>query len=83
MAGFKMKPNHANFEKAVMRGPGTKRKLQSIGDKIAAAAGPGNEAFPGEGRTRSRVGVVTTNVEAMRSEAKHRSLTRAVDAGRE
>ena len=76
-------PNHKNFERDVMRGPGTKAKLKSVADRIANAAGPGNLTLTGEGRTRSRASVVTTTYEAMRAEAKTRNLTRAVDAGRE
>lgn len=80
---MKIKMNRRNFERDIMRGPGTKKKLAEVADRIAAAAPEGCEVRTGEGRTRSRAAVVTTTYEAMRAEAKTRALTMAVNAGRE
>jgi hypothetical protein len=59
--------------------------LESSGEAIASAAGEGVEV---ESQSRSgsrntpRVAVFTETAEAKVNEAKHRSLTRALDAGR-
>lgn len=50
--------------------------------KIADAAGPGNIAGVDIGRTRARGYVVTATPAAQEAEAIHRTLTRAIEAGR-
>lgn len=59
--------------------------LESSGRAIAAAAGEGveveSQAHSGS-RNTPRVAVFTETTEAIINEAKHRSLTRALDAGR-
>lgn len=56
--------------------------LESMGQSIAQAAGPGHEVETFIGRRRARVTVRTATHEARRAEATDRALTRAVDAGR-
>jgi hypothetical protein len=61
---------------------GVRSDLMRRAEAVAEAAGPGMEAdlFIEEGR--ARVGVVTATAQAMVSEARDRSLTRAIDAAR-
>lgn len=59
--------------------------VADIARKIAnTAASSGGEygVDVGVGRTRARATVWTDDVEAMRQEASHRTLTRSIDAGR-
>ena len=63
--------------------PGVVADLERRAAAIAAAAGEGFATRPAErGRQRARVAVVTETYDAMRSEAKDRTLTRAINAGR-
>jgi hypothetical protein len=66
----------------VRQSAGVAANMASRAQRIANAAGPGMEAGSNMGPTRARGSVVTATAEAMRAEASHRSLTRAVDAGR-
>lgn len=68
--------------RALLRDPKVVADLTRRGHAIATAAGPGNEVDVEVGRNRARVEVVTKTPEAMQREATHRSLTRAIDAGR-
>lgn len=56
--------------------------LKRRADRIAAAAGPGNDADVTVGRNRARAGIITSTPEAMAREAHRKSLTSALDAGR-
>lgn len=56
--------------------------LRTRAERIAAAAGSGNEAEVQVGKERARAAIFTTTAEAMRREATSRSLTSALDAGR-
>lgn len=58
------------------------RDLEARAERIAAAAGPGHRVETEIGQNRARVAVITDTVEAMVAEAIHRTLTRALDAGR-
>jgi hypothetical protein len=54
-------------------------KLQELGERLAAAAGPGFEAEPVfHGQHRSRVTVKTATPEAMVAEAREHILIRAL-----
>lgn len=66
----------------LLRSPEVLADLAARGARIAAAAGPGHRVEQEIGPNRARVAVITDTTEAVKSEAKHRSLTRAVDAGR-
>lgn len=57
-------------------------ELANRARRIATAAGEGHEVEVSVGRTRARAVVVTVTTEARLSEATHRTLTRAIDAGR-
>lgn len=72
-------------------GPGVERLLKSRGvqdellrraEAIAAAAGEGMEATVEIGENRAHASVITGNFAAIVAEARHRALTRAIDAGR-
>ena len=82
MAGDKSKLelNHATVEQllkvAVMP------KLRAAGNRIAAAAGEGFEVDARVGANRARVTVRTATFEARHAEAKNRTLTKALGAGR-
>lgn len=58
------------------------RDLEKRGERIADAAGPGHRVESEIGPNRARVAVITDTSEAVISEAQHRTLTRALDAGR-
>lgn len=51
-------------------------------ERIASAAGPGHRVESEIGPNRARAAVITDTVDAMVAEATHRTLTRALDAGR-
>ena len=71
----------------VMNGKGVRELLRSSdvakilrghADRIAGRAGPGHEVEVDVGRNRARAVVITATPDAIRSEATHRTLTRAV-----
>jgi hypothetical protein len=68
--------------RALLRDPAVRADLEARGRRIAAAAGSGHEVETQQGRTRTRVTVRTESFAAMEREARRRSLTRAIDAGR-
>ena len=73
--------NHRGVEE-LLKSPAMARLLQEMGRSIASSAGSGHEVEVDPGPNRVRVEVRTETFEAMRSEAHHRTLTSAVDAGR-
>ncbi len=78
----RVKLNIAGF-RALRNSPAVVAELERRAKAIAEAAGPGMETRPAEtGGNRARVAVVTSSFEAMLAEAHHRTLTRAVGAGR-
>lgn len=81
MAKSEIKLNRANIAK-VLKSAEVQAELKRRGDRIARAAGPGNEAEAFVGATRARVTVRTATTEARVKEATGRTLTRALDAGR-
>ena len=68
--------------RALLKGPEIAALLLAMGRSIAEGAGPGHVVKPDRGPNRNRVEVVTDTFEAMRREAKHRTLTGAIDRGR-
>ena len=66
----------------LLKSPGVVADLEARGRRVAAAAGPGHKLDSSVGKIRARVGVITDPTEARRSEARSRSLTRAIDAAR-
>lgn len=81
MKKAKVKYNMKAFEE-IRRLPKTKSTLESSGSKIAEACGDGYEMRSGEGKTRSRASVLTTNAKAMRDNRKNNTLLRNMDAGK-
>jgi hypothetical protein len=79
--GVTIKWNLDAFEE-IRRAPSVKADLAGRAARIAAAAGDGYESSSAEGASRSRASVVTTTYAAIRDNAKHNTLIRAVDAGR-
>lgn len=73
--------------RAVLRGQGdaagvTAAVRRSL-ERIAAAAGPGHSVRVRVGRNRVRGTVTTSSLKARRNQARDRTLTRALDAGRQ
>lgn len=68
--------------RALLRSPAMLADLERRARRIAAAAGPGHEVDGAIGRNRARAAVITSSIEAKVGEAKRRTLTRAIDAGR-
>jgi hypothetical protein len=66
----------------LLKSPAVVADLEARGRRIARAAGPGHRVDSEVGKIRARVGVITDPTEARRSEARSRSLTRAIDAAR-
>lgn len=56
--------------------------LRQRAERIAAAAGPGHRVETETMQSRARAAVITDTREARRAEAKSRTLSSAVDAGR-
>lgn len=67
---------------ALLRSPGVKADLQRRADRIALAAGAGVVGYVWEGFDRSRARVFTASEEADYRQARYRTLSRAIDAGR-
>lgn len=71
--------------RALLTSPEIQRDLAERAQRIADAAGgeaAGFETSSVVGSTRARASVITATAEAMVAEASHRTLTRALDAGR-
>lgn len=66
----------------LLRGPEVEQDLNRRARAIAAAAGEGHETDLWIGRTRARATVRAETFEARAREARDKSLTRAIDAGR-
>jgi hypothetical protein len=66
----------------LLKGPEIAARLVAMGRSIAEGAGAGIVVKLDRGPNRNRVEVVTDTFEAMRREAKHRTLTGALDRGR-
>lgn len=66
----------------LLRSPGVAAELKNRAERIRNAAGPGHEVTSFRGSNRARSTVRTTTVEAMISEQRHGTLTRAIGAGR-
>lgn len=66
----------------LLRSPDVQADLVTRAEAIAAAAGEGCEVDSAVGRTRARASVRTATPEAVRAEARDKTLTRAIGAGR-
>lgn len=67
---------------ALLRSQGVVDDLRDRGNRIATAAGSGHRAVVYQGHDRARGRVMTTTAKADERQAKTRSLSRAIDAGR-
>lgn len=79
--GLRVEINKAAI-RALLTSPEVSADLSSRGNAIAGAAGDGVEVTTTRNRDRVVVFVRTETVQAMKSEAVDRSLTRAISAGR-
>jgi len=68
----------------ILKSPEVQADLRARAERIAAAAGDSEdyEVDSRVGATRARASVRTASYAAMKDEAKNRTLTRALDAGR-
>lgn len=73
--------NLGAFEE-IRRMPSVAAEIDSRAARIAAAAGPGYESSPYEGRSRHRASVITATFDAIRDQHRNNTLWRAIDAGR-
>lgn len=84
-ARIRIEINHAEVAR-LLRGEGEyagiREDLRRRAQRIADAAGPGNVVEEGGSRHRARFVVLTETEQAMIAEARDRSLSRALDAGR-
>lgn len=67
----------------LLTGPEVAADLRRRAEAIAAAAGPGHKIDVTQRGRRARAAVITDTLDAMKAEAKRRTLTRALDAGRQ
>lgn len=73
--------NHRNIRE-LLRSDAVKADLEARARRIASAAGSGHRVEVDTGRNRARAAVITDTMGARRAEARDRSLTRSLDAGR-
>lgn len=66
----------------LLKSPEVRRDLERRARAIAAQAGPGHEVATETPGTRVRVTVTTATTQARLNEARHSTLSRAVEAGR-
>lgn len=78
---LKMNLRKANIGSVLKSAP-VQADLKARANRIAAAAGEGMVASVQVGKTRARASVITATQKARENEARNRSLTRALDAGR-
>ena len=77
--------NRRGFREVLMSS-GVRDELARRAQRIAAAAGGGDigyRAVTGQGRTRARAAVVAASLHAQRHNAKHNTILRNHDAGRQ
>lgn len=81
LSRFKLNP--PGFD-AFRRSPEVAALIQAAGERVASAAGgaPDFKVIRTENKSRARVLVITATTRGRLAEAKHRALTRSIDAGR-
>lgn len=72
---------HSESVRKLLMSEQVRRGVQSVCDRIAAAAGPGMLATTIVGKNRVHGSVITDTTEARLNERKYRSLTRAISSG--
>lgn len=80
-AQVRIEMNPSGFQ-AILKSAEVQADLERRAEAIADAAGEGMEYDVRVGKTRARASVRTATPEAMRAEARDKTLTRAIDAGR-
>ena len=65
----------------LLKDPDLEKHLRGIAERIAARAGDGFRASSMIGRNRARASVMAVTPEAMRSEAKNGTLSKAAGGG--
>lgn len=65
----------------LLKDPGLEKHLLAQAERIAARAGTGFKASSMIGRNRARASVITDTFQAMHSEAKHGTLSKAAAGG--
>jgi hypothetical protein len=78
---FRIEMNPAGVRE-LLRSTEVQRELARRAESIARAAGEGMEVRSTLGRNRARAVVITATKDARIAEAAHRTLSRALDAGR-
>ena len=68
---------------ALLKSPEVRADIERRARAIAGAAGPGHRVALDHTGKRARAAVITDTLEARLGEARHRNLTRAIDAGRQ
>jgi hypothetical protein len=81
MSGPKIVLNKAGV-RDMLRSPEMQAVLEERGGRIADAAGDGHRVEVEVGPNRARAAVITDTFEAVVSESKDKTLTRAIDAAR-
>ena len=81
MSQVVIKLNSAGIRQ-LLKSPEMAAELERRAQAIADAAGDGHRVEVSETPTRARAVVITDSTEARIAEAKDRTLTRAIDAGR-
>ena len=84
MARTAFKWRVAGFEE-VRKLPGVREEVTRRAERVAAAAGGAQKGYfvrSSIGKTRARAVVIAGTIEAIRSNAKHNTLLRSLDAGR-
>lgn len=66
----------------LLRSDAVLQNLKQRAERIAKQAGEGMEVGTFRGQNRVRATVITATIEARLAEARDRTLTRAIDAGR-
>lgn len=66
----------------ILRGEQMVTALEDSAERMATVAGPGHRVESEVGKNRARAAVITDTSEAVRSEIRDHTLTRAIDAGR-
>lgn len=79
---MKIQWNKRNISQVTVRSDGLLSEIDKRVRSIEAAAGDGFIGHTNPGRTRHRGAVVTGDIRAIRSNRKHNTLIRNLDAGR-
>lgn len=72
---------HSRSVRELLMSEQVRRGVQSVCERVAAAAGPGMLATTIVGKNRVHGSVITDTTEARLNERKYRSLTRAISSG--